>query len=336
MSAMPTTIRVATYNLYLGADLTVVFGATDHDALSQRARVVLDQVVATDFPARAEAVAAILVRERVDVVGLQEVARWSRGIASPGDVPGSGNGSGSGTVTPTDESAEVWLDFTAELLAALARTGHAYDVHAATPNFQGGALVAGHEVMSVLGHNLVLVRRDSGVRVIEERTGDFARTLDIATGMPDLVLNVARSWSWVDAEVDGHPFRFVNTHLEAWDEPVRNAQRDELLARIGTPGVPVVVVGDFNATPDRVAMPTEYVDAWAAAAAAAEVEQGATCGEDADLTGGSDRLGVRIDYVFVRDATVVECRVVGNRAGDRTPSGLWPSDHAGVVAEIAL
>jgi endonuclease/exonuclease/phosphatase family metal-dependent hydrolase len=287
-------------------------------------------VVATDFPARAEAVAAILVRERVDLVGLQEVARWSRGVASPGD------GAAVGSATPPEDVAEVWLDFTAELLAALARTGHEYDVHAATPNFHGGAQVAGHEVMSVLGHNLVLVRRGSGVRLLGEHAGDFARTLDIATGMPDLALDVARSWSWVDAEVDGRPFRFVNTHLEAWDEPVRNAQRDELLAQIGTPGVPVVVVGDFNATPDRVAMPPEYVDAWAAAGAGAEADQGATCGEDADLTGGSDRLGVRIDYVFVRDAKVVGCRVVGNRAEDRTPSGLWPSDHAGVVAEIAL
>jgi hypothetical protein len=33
---------------------------------------------------------------------------------------------------------------------------------------------------------------------------------------------------------------------------------------------------------------------------------------------------------------VEEVRVVGDRRGDRTPSGLWPSDHAGVVAVLTL
>ena len=47
------------------------------------------------------------------------------------------------------------------------------------------------------------------------------------------------------------------------------------------------------------------------------------------------KLDERIDYVFVRDADVRECRVVGDQPEDRTrPGGIWPSDHAGVVARI--
>ncbi|HEX6247277.1 MAG TPA: endonuclease/exonuclease/phosphatase family protein [Nocardioidaceae bacterium] len=306
-----STIRVATYNLYLGADLTVVFDSADEVDLADRARVVLDQVVATDFVGRAEALARLLVRERVDVVGLQEVARWSRDV-------GSG-------------PPEVWLDFLVELLSALSRTGAGYDVHACTENFRGGAEVAGATSMSVLGHNVVLVRRGSGIRVLAERTGDFTRTLDVVTPMPGLVLNVARSWGWLDAEVDGRPFRFVNTHLEAWDADVRAAQRDQLLLEIDDPGVPVVVVGDFNAEPAEVGMPEEYVDAWAVAGEG----DGLTCGQAADLTGESS-LGERIDYVFVRDARVERSWVVGHRDEDRAASGLWPSDHAGVVAEVTL
>lgn len=306
-----STIRVATYNLYLGADLTVVFHASDEDDLAERARVVLDQVVATDFAGRAEVVARLLVEERVDLVGLQEVARWSRDTGGGEPV--------------------VWLDFLDELLGAMARHGAAYDVHACTENFRGGARVAGSTAMSVLGHNVVLVRRGSGVEVVGERTGDFSRTLDIVTPMPGLVLNVARSWGWVDAEVDGRPFRFVNTHLEAWDAEVRAAQREELLATIGDPGVPVVVVGDFNAEPSTVGMPREYVDAWAVAGEG----DGLTCGQAADLTGAGS-LGQRIDYVFVRGARVERGWVVGHREQDRTASGLWPSDHAGVVAELRI
>ncbi|MFS4096321.1 hypothetical protein [Streptomyces sp. AF1A] len=29
-------------------------------------------------------------------------------------------------------------------------------------------------------------------------------------------------------------------------------------------------------------------------------------------------------------------KVIGDRPGDRTPSGLWPSDHAGVAASLRL
>jgi endonuclease/exonuclease/phosphatase family metal-dependent hydrolase len=94
----------------------------------------------------------------------------------------------------------------------------------------------------------------------------------------------------------------------------------------------VVVVGDFNATPDKVGMPEEYVDAWTAAGRDGD---GRTCGQKADLTGESS-LDARIDYIWVRGAEVAACWVVGHRPEDRTPSGLWPSDHAAVVAEITL
>lgn len=304
------TVRAATYNLYLGADLTTVFGVRYGDELSDAARRVHDQVVATDFPARAAAVARILARERVDVVGLQEVATWSR---------------------VTDRGSEVWLDFLTELTDALAKEGTEYDVHASTANFRGGAAVAGGEEMTVLGHNVVLVRRGSGLEVVAERTGDFGRTLDIVTPMPGLVLNVARSWGFVDLEAGGSRFRFVNVHLEAWDAGIRAAQRDELLAAVDG-DLPTVVVGDFNEVPERVGMPEGYDDAWAVAG---DGGPGRTCGQTADLTGDS-RLDVRIDYVWVRGLGVRTCAVVGDRDEDRTPSGLWPSDHACVVAELAL
>lgn len=313
---MPTTVRVATYNLYLGADVTVVFGVSSQVELERAARVVLDQLVATDFAARAKAIAALMVRERVDLVGLQEVARWSREMAMPGG--------GAGT--------EVWLDFLSVLLDALTEAGQPYDVHASTPNFTGGAHIEGQFAMEVLGHNVVLVRRGGPVTVLSSRTGDFDARLDIVTGMPDPVLSIARSWGWVDAEVNGRRFRFVNSHLEAWDENVRNRQRNELLAAIGDPDRPVVVVGDFNATPDRVGMPREYVDAWAVAGRGGT---GSTAGQRADLTGEST-LDARIDYVWVRGAHVEGCRVVGDRPEDRTASGLWPSDHAAVIADITI
>ena len=312
-----SSLRVASYNLYLGADLTVVFGVGSPQDMEQQAAAVHAQVLATDFPGRAAAVARILVREQVDVVGLQEVARWTR------VVEGVGGGS----------QSEVWLDFLEELVAALDRAGEAYDVHACVPSFHGGSRLAGGEQLAVTGHNVVLVRSSGRVRVTATRTGAFRRTLDIPTGMPDVVLNVARSWSWVDAEAVGTPFRFVNTHTEAWDPGVRDTQRDELLAAVGEPDRPVVLVGDLNATPDEVCMPEVYVDAWEAAG---DGGPGWTSGQAPDLDNPTSALAKRIDYVFVRAAVVTACRVVGGEPADQTTGGLWPSDHAGVVADITL
>ncbi|HEU4515389.1 MAG TPA: endonuclease/exonuclease/phosphatase family protein [Nocardioidaceae bacterium] len=306
------TIRVATYNLYLGADVTTVFTVADAEELEAQAGRVLEQLLGTDFPSRAEAIARLLVREGVDVVGLQEVARWSREVE-----PGRN---------------EVWLDFLGELLDALARAGAEYDVHALTESFRGGASVAGREAMSVLGHNAILVRRASGLGVLAERTGRFSTTLDVVTKVPGLVIDIARSWGWVDLAVDGRSVRLVNTHHEAWDDRVRALQRDELLTAIASPGIPVVVVGDFNEVPSKVGMPAEYVDAWAVAG---DGGPGPTCGQRADLTGESN-LAVRIDYVWARDAEVTGCRVVGDRPEERTAAGLWPSDHACVVADVQL
>ncbi len=309
-------VRVASYNVYLGADLTLVFAVESPEHLATQAARVRDQVLATDFPARADAIAGLLVRERVDLVGLQEVAEWSRATVDADGSPGE---------------PEVWLDFLDELLAALQRAGAGYDAYASTANFAGGARVGDAEVMSVLGHNVILVRRGSGIEVSDERTGDFAATLEITTRMADLVLQVRRSWGWIDARAGGHPFRFVNTHTEAYDEQIRNAQRDELLAAVGTPGLPVVVVGDFNAVPGKVGMPADYVDAWVAGGGGGD---GHTCGQAADLANPDSALRMRIDYVWVRDVAVEACWVRGADAVDRVPTGLWPSDHACVVADL--
>ena len=48
-------------------------------------------------------------------------------------------------------------------------------------------------------------------------------------------------------------------------------------------------------------------------------------------------LKSRIDYVFSRGLAAVADQIVGTNPGDRsTPSGFWPSDHAGLFAVLAL
>jgi len=65
-----------TYNLYLGADLAPLFAAPPGPGPVAAAGQVYNQVVQTDFPARAEVIAREIVEESPAVVGLQEVALW--------------------------------------------------------------------------------------------------------------------------------------------------------------------------------------------------------------------------------------------------------------------
>ena len=319
MTSRPRTLTVATYNLYLGADLALLFGVTSTDELATQVAVVREQLERTDFTQRAGAVARILAREQADVVGLQEVSRWATAPVSPEGALG-------------DE--EVLADFLPTLVGALEAAGTPYDVHAVNHNFAGGLPVDG-SWMSVGGANVTLVRRGGRFRVRAERTGTFASGFAVRTGLDGIEFPITRSWGVVEGEVEGGPVVVATTHTEAYDAATRDAQRDELLALLDDPGCPVVVLGDFNAPPSQVGMPTAYADAWTAAGN--DPRGGATCGQAADLANDVSALHERIDYVFVRDADVLACHLVGTRDDERTiPDRLWPSDHAGVVARLGF
>jgi len=305
-----TDLRVATYNLYLGADLSLLFDVGDPALLLRRVATLREQLAATDFPQRALAIAAIIASEQPHLVGLQEVARW---------------------VLRAPNGAEtVVADFLPTLLAALDTAGTPYDVRGAAAGFGGGMVLPDGSWIGLAGDNACLVRRD--VTVTGERTGRYEREFRIDTGT-GMAFPIGRSWGVVEATVGGSPVVVAHTHTEAWDAPVRDAQRDELLARLEDEQRPVVLLGDLNATPREVGVPAPYVDAWTAAGG--DPHGGWTCGQDGDLRNEESGLRERIDYVFVRGAEVTGCRVVGDRPEDRV-GGLWPSDHAAVVADLHL
>jgi endonuclease/exonuclease/phosphatase family metal-dependent hydrolase len=155
----------------------------------------------------------------------------------------------------------------------------------------------------------------------------------VITPLEGVSFPIRRGYGLVHGELDGTRVLVANTHLEAYDAEVRDAQRDELLAALADADGPVAVVGDFNARPDAVGVGAPYSDAWLAAGG--DPGGGVTCGQRADLRNGDSALDQRIDYVFVRNADVEFCRVVGDQPQDRSSgAGLWPSDHAGVVARI--
>jgi hypothetical protein len=64
---------------------------------------------------------------------------------------------------------------------------------------------------------------------------------------------------------------------------------------------------------------------------------GFTCCQDADLDNSASMLNSRIDLVmFKGNFAVKQNDIVGESTKDKTSSGLWSSDHAGVVTSLKL
>jgi endonuclease/exonuclease/phosphatase family metal-dependent hydrolase len=183
----------------------------------------------------------------------------------------------------------------------------------------------------------LLARTDektADLKLSNPQSGTYAAALHLTTAFGQLT--APRGWTSVDVKIRGKSFRFVDTHLEAFSPLVRNPQAAELLAGPAATDLPVVAVGDFNSGPGGD--PTAYgillnggfSDAWNAG-------PGLTCCHPNDLHNPSPTLTKRFDLVLTRGGfETVSADVVGEELADRTPSGLWPSDHAGVVATLRL
>lgn len=308
---MTSRIRAATYNLYLGADLSGLLGDPPADEMEARRNEAQRQLEATAFPARARVIAQALAAEQVDLVGLQEVCIWRR-------------------------DGEVVWDYCHVLLEELDQLGTPYDVVAGQPSFhgEGTVLVDGRSVtLELEGRNVVLLRRGSGIEVEASDSGMFGSALRVPL-MGAAQVSIERGWCSVRGVLDGARFTFVNTHTEAYDPASRDRQRDELLEMLPTGRL--VLVGDFNATPDEVGLPADLVDAWTAAGNPEDPSDAATCCQSADLRNVESELSERIDYVWVRGLGVESCVRVGAHAADCARRGRWPSDHAAVVATLLL
>jgi endonuclease/exonuclease/phosphatase family metal-dependent hydrolase len=132
------------------------------------------------------------------------------------------------------------------------------------------------------------------------------------------------------------------THL-AWEPhhaPLRLRQAAYVAAHVDAlspPGaLPAVLLGDFNAEPDSVEMKylcdAGFADAWGDAA------PGYTFDEVNDNVRAAGEASCRIDYILVRGsgATALDTRLAftsPDRSGGVT---VWPSDHFGVVTDLAF
>jgi len=158
----------------------------------------------------------------------------------------------------------------------------------------------------------------------------------------------------VDATVRGSTFTFANTHLEVEPDPKTGAgfcnvkkaaipcqipQAEELVGVLAKTTHPTILVGDFNAEPGAIAYGViagaGFEDAWDIRLFDFSQQEN-TCCQDEDLLNLSSALSQRIDVVFIRaDSDPVSLTtVVFDQSSEKTPSGLWPTDHGSVVAHL--
>lgn len=158
-------------------------------------------------------------------------------------------------------------------------------------------------------------------------------------------VTVASGWVSVDAVADGRPVRFITTHLSSIGPQllgVQPQQMQELLAGPVVTTLPVVVAADFNTTPTSPA-PSAYTEALGAGFTDEWLEEhddapGFTAFQVLPtIDNPTSNLSVRIDYVLARGSVAPRnLHLVGDTPAARTASGLWPSDHAGLVATMKI
>lgn len=347
--AGPSALSVMTWNIYVGADLTQLLAVGSLDDLPCAVYSVWQDVVGTDFPTRAVAIADQIEAAKPHVIGLNEVSTFDFAFDDSRDL--------------------VFLDV---LLGELDSRGHHYDVAATSTTFQTPQLpiasaeecpAAPVDLLAYTEYDVILVR--DGIETTGSDNGTFAAVLPLE--LPDgLVLEKPSGWAYVDILHKDLPYRVFTTHLEPADTGpcttfppllgLHNAQAGELMGILDASPYPTLLTGDLNSDASGCTTPTYpnliddgFVDAWNLGP---PLGDGFTSNQADDLQNETSELFHRIDFILYRDEFTAgdgpfrgssQAERVGEDPADRiasTATGptvmLWPSDHAGVVADLRI
>ena len=337
-------LTVMTWNVYYGTDPTPLLLAPPAEVPFVAAEVWA-LVKQTNFPQRAGALAREIAANRPELVGLQEAALYR--IQSPGDIVLGG----------TTLATQVVYDFLQLLVDSLAARGLDYviadqdattDIEVPVYNPDNGTPIPFDDIR-LTDRDAVLARAD--VYTANPLHAKYVAHVPVSLG--GVVTGVYEGWSSVEATVHGRTYRFVSTHLEAQPYmPIPVLQAQELIDLLQNETRPTILVGDFNsdvsgidpanATPSY-GMITDagFQDIWLRPFGN---PPGLTCCQSDDLSNRLPSYDQRIDFIFTRNMPnvapagmlVLARKVVGDQRGARTRSGLWPSDHGGVVATFLV
>jgi endonuclease/exonuclease/phosphatase family metal-dependent hydrolase len=363
-AALANSLTVMTQNQFLGADLGPVLQAVGTPQQDAVLTATLAQMAANNFPLRAHALAEQICDQQPHVVGLQEVFLFAL----------------NGCTMPSCGAPLPFRDHLQVLMAALGAQCGNYVVAASVKHTDVAQAVAGVGTIRFADRDVLLTRMDVAFTPVPFNGAVCAPTADSGvagvpvSGCPYHTLlplpptiggAVVRGYVGVDVLVEDVPYRVVTTHLEVMfpgpspeSMVFQAAQATELLTVLSIfpqpLGTRLVVLGDFNSSPDDAAngalpfvppytqfttgvdlagapLAAPYTDAWEVRPSH---QPGFTCCHAADLSIRQVAHQERIDFIFALDAPrKVKARVLGDKPSDRI-GGLWPSDHCTVAAEL--
>ena len=333
------------WNVYVGADLTQLLAVGSLEDVPCAVYGVWQDVIATDFPSRAVAIADQIEAARPHVIGLNEVSTFAFTYGSSPDL--------------------VFLDV---LQAELGARGLDYDASATSTNFQVALPIAytdqcpaqPADELTYTEYDVILVRDD--VTTTGAANGTFAAVLPLP--LPGgVTLEKPSGWAYADIVHKDLPYRVFTTHLEPADIgpcttypdllELHNYQALELMGILAASPYPTVLTGDLNSDASGCTTPTYpdlieagFVDAWTLGR---PLGDGFTANQDDDLRNGASALWHRIDFIMYRDEFTTRtgrfqgsahADLVGEEPADRIATSfgyrVWPSDHAGVVADLRI
>lgn len=338
-------VKVMTQNIYVGADIFYPAGATTPEEFLKRLDETFAMIANTDINERAQAIAKEIAHKRPHLIGLQEVYR----IVRYGSI-------------------SIDLDYLSIITDALEAEGIDYIVAVKQENLNLFLPISATEGVNLIDHDVILARSDVQTKEVFSKIYENKLPVELPFGS----IYVPRGYVGVKAEVAGKEYVFVNTHLELRGkdldsenpnpliDALQAAQAYELIQVLSEKTAPVILVGDFNSSPedpiidlsgDKIIPPykqlimTGYADVWKRSLFKRH-HSGFTCCQAEDLSNNKSLLNERIDYVFVgkRPGSCpfsivgpVMVELVGEEQKNKTePSRLWPSDHAGVVARMLI
>jgi len=361
------SVTVMSRNIYLGADVGRALEFIPN--LPAAAQYMWDQVKQTDFSKRVKILAAEINQSAPDVIGLQEATvwyckkySWSKKVEIFNfteqllDELG-----GKYKLASKDGVTSLNPGFSINPIPFLTKVN---DEQIFREVFGRSSADCGFETGDAL-----LVKKSKSLEVIKVGNSEYEANYPIVPTM----MTIYRGYSWADIRVSGVPTRFVTTHLESlWDEnkvPNSAKQAMQLVSDLSNTKMPLIVMGDFNADP-RDPRPKDQpnpgeqpvvsrtcpansatCNAYLIMIRAGYQDSGPdsfdpkffTWGMNALLTGAdSKRVAAaksmgnnygfteRLDYIFSKNGTESSSSQIIGIQGD------YGSDHAGVVATIAL
>ena len=323
-------IRIMSRNVYAGFQSLAPLLQAPPQQLPAVAAGIFAEVVATDFPSRAEKLADEIAFTRPHLVGLQEVSRYRRQVPADFQL----------------NATEDVYNFLAILLAALESRGLNYEVAAQVQNIDAEVPIVwtgspnGFADIRLTDYDVILARGD--VAWDQPQGLNYVAKLPVNVGGQPLL--IPRGFTSVRATVGLRTFRFANTHLEAFSPLVQVPQAQQLIAMLAGESLPTVVVGDLNSEADGSTTPTYgmmqeagFADVWPPQG------NGDTCCHSPDLMSLPSHFDQRIDFILLRGdfgfgaggiAGSTQSWLTGVRPSERTDSGLWPSDHGGIFTSL--